>query len=119
VSEPGPDLWTDRPWGRFYVIRCGDGYQVKLLTVDPGEELSLQRHSKRREHWFVLAGTGRAALGDIVLEIKPGDDLQIPVNAKHRVGNYGTTPLEIIELQFGEYLGEDDIERFEDRYGRI
>jgi mannose-6-phosphate isomerase-like protein (cupin superfamily) len=107
-----------RPWGTFQVIKTGDGYQLKIITVDPGQELSLQLHKRRTEHWVVLAGKARAIIGDEVLELEPGDDAQVPVGVRHRLSNFGDAPLEIVESQFGDYLGEDDIVRFEDRYGR-
>ena len=116
---PGTNGWVQRPWGSYSVIQSGDGYQVKLLTVDPGQELSLQLHRHRHEHWVVLAGVGSAVHGEETWHLSVEDELQVPAGMKHRLANPGATPLEILEVQFGDYLGEDDIVRFADRYGRV
>ncbi len=119
VNEPGQSDWVEKPWGRFSVVHRGDGHQIKLLTVDPGQELSLQLHNHRSEYWVVLSGRGRAKLDAEMRDLRAGDQFSIQVGAKHRLANHGTAPLEIVEVQIGAYLGEDDIERFDDRYGRV
>ena len=110
--------WVERPWGRFAVLRKGPGYQIKTLVVDPGQDLSLQFHRHRDEHWMVVAGVGRATLNREQSDLRVGDSLMVPAEMEHRLSNPGTTPFEIVEIQYGDYLGEDDIVRIEDRYGR-
>jgi mannose-1-phosphate guanylyltransferase/mannose-6-phosphate isomerase len=107
-----------RPWGNFEPIDSGSRYQVKRLTVNPGESLSLQMHHHRAEHWIVVSGTARVTRDDEVSLLTENQSTYIPVGVKHRLENPGTIPLEIIEVQSGAYLGEDDIVRFEDRYNR-
>jgi len=107
-----------RPWGDFESIDAGDRYQVKRLTVKPGESLSLQMHHHRAEHWIVVSGTARVTNGDEVFLLTENQSTYIPVGATHRLENPGSLPLEIIEVQSGSYLGEDDIVRFEDIYNR-
>jgi len=107
-----------RPWGDFEPIDAGERYQVKRLTVSPGESLSLQMHHHRAEHWIVVSGTARVTNGDQVLLLTENQSTYIPLGVKHRLENPGTIPLEIIEVQSGSYLGEDDIVRFEDVYRR-
>jgi mannose-6-phosphate isomerase-like protein (cupin superfamily) len=119
ANNPRPAGWVEKPWGLYSVIEGGSGYQVKVLIVDPGQELSLQLHRRRSERWTAVSGIGRAHLDGAESELRVGDQLAVPVGVKHRLGNPGVAPFKIIEVQFGEYLGEDDIERFEDRYGRI
>ena len=118
MSEFEPEGPVKRPWGHYTVVHRGNGYQIKILSVGPGEQLSLQSHQLRSENWMVLAGVATARLGEITSELKPGEEIRIPAGARHRLGNSGGTTLEVVETQFGEYLGEDDIERFEDQYGR-
>jgi len=107
-----------RPWGTFESIGHGGRYQVKRLTVKPGESLSLQMHHHRAEHWIVVSGTARVIRDDEVMLITENQSTYIPIGAKHRLENPGTIPLEIIEVQSGSYLGEDDILRFDDIYNR-
>jgi len=107
-----------RPWGSFESIGHGGRYQVKRLTVKPGEALSLQMHHHRAEHWIVVSGTARVTCGDEVTLLTENQSTYIPVGARHRLENPGTIPLEIIEVQSGSYLGEDDIVRYEDVYNR-
>ncbi len=107
-----------RPWGTFESIGQGDRYQVKRLTVRPGESLSLQMHHHRAEHWIVVSGTARVTCGDEVKLLAENQSTYIPVGATHRLENPGTIPLQIIEVQSGSYLGEDDIVRFDDVYNR-
>ncbi len=117
-SEGSQHRRVRRPWGSFESLDTGEGFQVKRLTVFPGAVLSLQRHAQRAEHWVVVAGRARVTLDDAVVELGERESIDIPVGAVHRVENPGTTPLHIIEVQSGAYLGEDDIVRLEDRYGR-
>lgn len=107
-----------RPWGYYESVDAGTGYQVKRIVVNPGHALSLQRHQRRAEHWVVVSGTARVTRDAEVFELGANQSTFIPVGAKHRLENPGAQPLQIIEIQSGDYLGEDDIERFEDRYDR-
>ena len=107
-----------RPWGSFEGLGQGAGYQVKRLKVLPGETLSLQRHQQRDEHWVVVSGAPVAVRDGQDHPLKIGDHILIPVGAVHRIHNPGEDPAEVVEVQLGDYLGEDDIERFEDIYGR-
>jgi mannose-1-phosphate guanylyltransferase/mannose-6-phosphate isomerase len=107
-----------RPWGSYDSLESGPRFQVKRLKIKPGAILSLQLHHKRAEHWVVVAGTARVTVGERVLLLQENESTYIPVGTKHRIENPGTTLLEVIEVQSGSYLGEDDIVRFEDRYGR-
>ncbi|MBK5970641.1 MULTISPECIES: mannose-1-phosphate guanylyltransferase/mannose-6-phosphate isomerase [Thiorhodovibrio] len=107
-----------RPWGAFSGIDKGARYQVKRLTVKPGHALSLQMHHHRAEHWIVVSGTAKVTCDDQVQLLTENQSTYIPVGARHRLENPGTIPLEIIEVQSGSYLGEDDIVRFEDVYQR-
>jgi len=107
-----------RPWGTFDSIGFGERYQVKHLTVTPGESQSLQMHHHRAEHWIVVSGTARVTNGDRVFLLTENESTYIPVGTTHRLENPGTIPLEIIEVRSGSYLGEDDIVRFEDAYNR-
>jgi len=107
-----------RPWGSYDSIDSGDRFQVKRLTIKPGAVLSLQLHHHRAEHWVVVAGTAQITRGDEVFLLEENQSTYIPLGVKHRVENPGKIPLHIIEVQSGTYLGEDDIVRFEDRYGR-
>ncbi len=107
-----------RPWGSYDSLESGPRFQVKRLKVKPGATLSLQMHHHRAEHWVVVAGTARITRGDEVFLLEENQSTYIPVGMKHRIENPGTIPVEIIEVQSGSYLGEDDIVRFEDAYGR-
>lgn len=106
------------PWGYYEVLSDASDHKVKRIVVEPRGRLSLQRHKLRNEHWFVVAGEGKAVIGGRELPLRAGSMLDIPVLAKHRVQNSSAENLVIIEVQTGEYFGEDDIERFEDDYGR-
>lgn len=107
-----------RPWGYYESVDAGEHFQVKRLMVKPGAALSLQLHHKRAEHWVVVSGRAKVTRGDDTLYLDANQSTYIPVETKHRLENPGKEPLLIIEVQSGSYLGEDDIERFEDRYGR-
>ena len=108
-----------RPWGWYDCIEVGRHFQVKRLYVNPGAKLSLQLHHKRAEHWVVVSGIATAINGSQVLTLNKGESTYIPLGVKHALENQNDVPLEIIEVQSGSYLGEDDIERFEDIYGRV
>jgi mannose-1-phosphate guanylyltransferase / mannose-6-phosphate isomerase len=107
-----------RPWGSYDSIDSGERFQVKRLSIKPGAQLSLQLHHHRAEHWIVVSGTARITCGDRVFLLEENQSTYIPIGEKHRIENPGKIPLHIIEVQSGSYLGEDDIVRFEDRYGR-
>ena len=107
-----------RPWGSYDSIEQGPGYQVKRIVVKPGAAISLQLHHHRSEHWIVVAGRARITRGDEVFDLEANQSTYIPLGTKHRMENIGSEPLQIIEVQSGSYLGEDDIVRFDDRYGR-
>jgi mannose-1-phosphate guanylyltransferase / mannose-6-phosphate isomerase len=109
---------VQRPWGSYDGIEKGERFQVKRIVVDPGAALSLQMHHHRAEHWIVVRGTARVTRGEETFLLSENESTYIPVGTKHRLENPGKIPLEIIEVQSGAYLGEDDIVRFEDQYGR-
>ncbi len=108
-----------RPWGSYTILAEGEGYKVKRITIKPGAKLSLQMHYHRSEHWTVISGTGKLTLDDKVVIFKENESTYIPIAVKHRLENPGQIPLSIIEVQNGRYLGEDDIVRFDDEYGRL
>ncbi|MDM0038510.1 mannose-1-phosphate guanylyltransferase/mannose-6-phosphate isomerase [Variovorax sp. J22G21] len=108
-----------RPWGTYASLKEEDGYKVKRITVKPGESLSLQYHHQRAEHWVVVAGTAIVQVGDVEYETLPGQYRYIPLKEKHRLTNIGKDELVLIEVQCGRYLGEDDIVRLADTYGRV
>lgn len=107
-----------RPWGSYETVAAGERFQVKRIIVKPGCKLSLQKHHHRAEHWIVVKGTAQVTCGDKVFLLHEDQSTYIPLGEKHRLENPGTIPLELIEVQSGAYLGEDDIVRFEDVYGR-
>ena len=107
-----------RPWGWYETLESGEGYQVKHLMVKPGHGISLQSHKQRAEHWVVVAGTARVTRDKEVITLGVNESTYLPAGIKHRLENPGPEPLSVIEVQSGSYLGEDDIERYEDRYGR-
>lgn len=108
-----------RPWGAYDSIDHGPRYQVKRITVAPGQKLSVQMHHHRAEHWIVVTGTAKVSIGDKQILLTENQSTYIPVGVVHALENPGKIPLEMIEVQSGGYLGEDDIVRFEDRYGRV
>jgi mannose-1-phosphate guanylyltransferase/mannose-6-phosphate isomerase len=113
------DIFSEtRNWGEFEVLRDGNHYKSKIIKVDPGQRLSYQSHDKRSEHWIVTKGEAEVTLDDQVLALSTGEHIYIPQGAKHRVANKNSGPLEFIEIQVGEYFGEDDIKRYSDDYGR-
>ena len=107
-----------RPWGRYRILKQGEGFKIKSILVEPGARLSLQMHRRRTEHWVVLRGCAEVTLGDRVFTVRAGESTYVPILTRHRLANIGSAPLEIIEVSNGDYLGEDDIERFADDYGR-
>jgi len=109
---------VNRPWGAYESIDCADRFQVKRITVNPGACLSLQKHHHRAEHWIVVKGTALITKDNEELTVTENESTYIPLGTMHRLENPGKIPLELIEVQSGSYLGEDDIERFEDKYGR-
>ena len=109
---------VSRPWGWYDTIDIGERFKVKRIQVNPGASLSLQKHTKRAEHWVVVTGTAEVTCGDKVITLYENESTYIPLGETHRLANIGSMPLEIIEVQSGAYLGEDDIIRFDDSYGR-
>lgn len=111
--------FDQRPWGNYTVLDEGQNYKVKRIEVLPEKRLSYQKHSRRAEHWFVIAGTAKVTLNDREYLVKSGESINIAIGDKHRVENPDEKMLVFIEIQTGDYFGEDDIERFEDDFGRI
>jgi len=109
---------VSRPWGAYTVLEEAPGFKIKRIEVRPGASLSLQLHHRRTEHWVVVRGIAHVTNGEREIDVHPNESTYIPLETRHRLENRGTEPLVIIEVQCGEYLGEDDIVRFEDRYGR-
>ena len=122
-SEAKPEadaspLYDERPWGSFTVLDEGEGYKVKRIEVLPGKRLSYQRHAQRAEHWMVVRGEARVTLDDREITVGVGETVDIAVGAAHRVENPGGEKLIFVEIQRGPYLGEDDIVRLSDDFGR-
>jgi mannose-1-phosphate guanylyltransferase/mannose-6-phosphate isomerase len=107
-----------RPWGYYQGIDNGSRYQVKRIVVKPAGKLSLQKHFHRSEHWIVVRGTAEVTVGEEVRTVHENESIYVPIGSVHRLANPGKIPLELIEVQVGSYLGEDDIVRLEDGYGR-
>jgi mannose-1-phosphate guanylyltransferase len=107
-----------RPWGKYDSVDCGERFQVKRITVKPGAKLSVQMHHHRAEHWIIVSGTAKVTIDEKTVLLSENQSTYIPIGAVHALENPGKLPLEMIEVQSGSYLGEDDIVRFEDRYGR-
>ncbi len=110
---------VQRPWGWFETVSEQPGFKLKRIGVLPGQQLSLQRHQHRAEHWVVVTGTGWATVGERQLELQVGQHVDIAVGQIHRLANRTVSAMEIVEVQFGEVLDEDDIERLQDDYGRL
>ena len=108
----------ERPWGTYEVLAESDGYKVKRISVVPGGRLSLQSHQHRSEHWVIVIGIATVTVGENVKEVAMNEHVHIPLQVKHRLENYTDDPVVLIEVQSGPYLGEDDIKRYEDIYGR-
>ena len=109
----------ERPWGAYDVLEEGPHYKVKRIEVKPGHRLSLQMHQSRSEHWVIVTGEAIATIGEKEIPLRVNEVALIPARTKHRVANPGTGPLVFIDVQCGDYLGEDDITRFEDDYNRM
>jgi len=109
---------TERPWGRYEILRESDSYKVKIIHVNPGKRLSYQRHEKRAEHWLIISGKARITLNGNIFEMSAGDSIDIEIRDLHRIENIGTTDVVFVEVQTGTYFGEDDIERIEDDFWR-
>jgi mannose-6-phosphate isomerase len=107
-----------RPWGHYHVLSDGDGYKTKSITVKPGKRLSYQKHARRSEHWFVVRGEGSVVLDGTSTDVRAGSAVDVPVGVAHRIANTGDEDLVFVEVQHGEYFGEDDIVRIEDDFGR-
>ena len=118
-AENTSPLFDHRPWGTFTVLDEGTDYKVKRIEVLPGKRLSYQKHSKRAEHWMVVQGTAKVTLDDQDVTVPLGETVDIPIGCAHRVENPGDETLVFIEIQRGTYLGEDDIVRLQDDFGRI
>jgi mannose-1-phosphate guanylyltransferase / mannose-6-phosphate isomerase len=108
-----------RPWGTYTVLEEGPGFKIKRIEVKPGASLSLQMHQHRSEHWIVVSGTATVRNGERELTVATNESTFIPARNQHRLANGGAIPLVIIEVQTGSYLGEDDIVRYDDQYGRV
>lgn len=109
---------TERPWGWYETVSEAPGHKIKRIGVLPGQRISLQRHAQRAEHWVVVRGTARVTLGEQSFDLGVGQHCDIALGQVHRLTNVTTQPVEIVEVQFGAYLGEDDITRLGDDYGR-
>lgn len=118
LPEATDHTFEVRPWGGFEVLSEQKEFKVKRVTVDPGQRLSYQSHAKRAEHWLIIQGTATITLDEKTVDLAAGDSFQIPVGSKHRIANPGKVPLIFVEVQTGEYLGEDDIVRYQDDYNR-
>jgi mannose-1-phosphate guanylyltransferase/mannose-6-phosphate isomerase len=112
-------LTVERPWGSFTVLAATDSFKLKRIEVKPHRRLSLQMHQRRSEHWVVIEGTARVTIGDHLFDVPTGESTYVPVRTRHRLENAGETPLVIVEVQCGDYVGEDDIVRFADDFGRV
>ena len=109
---------STRPWGRYEILQESENHKVKCIWVTPGKRLSYQRHQKRAEHWFIVAGSARVTLNGVVSQLKAGQSVDIGIGDLHRIENIGSDDVVFIEVQSGSYFGEDDIERIEDDFGR-
>lgn len=107
-----------RPWGRYDVLAESDSFKVKTIVVTAGKRLSYQRHARRSEHWFVVKGHGTVTLDGEDITVGPGEAVDVPTGTCHRIENSGSEDLIFVEVQHGDYFGEDDIERLDDDYGR-
>jgi len=109
---------STRPWGHYEILQESSSHKVKAIHVLPGKRLSYQRHEKRSEHWFIVKGSAEVTLDGVIRNLEPGDTVDIPIRALHRIANSGSEELLFVEVQTGTYFGEDDIERVEDDFGR-
>ncbi|MEH2278766.1 MAG: cupin domain-containing protein [Nostoc sp.] len=118
ITSRGVAATELRPWGAFTVLEEGRGYKIKRIEVKPGHRLSLQMHHHRSEHWIVVSGTARVTCGELEVLLSNNESTYVPQCTSHRLENPGVIPLVLIEVQNGEYLGEDDIIRYQDDYAR-
>lgn len=116
INKTG-EIYT-RPWGSYQTLAMATGFQVKILTINPGGQLSLQRHFKRSEHWVVVKGAPTLTIGENKQTYQRDQVVYIPIEVLHRIENFSAEICQLVEVQIGDYLGEDDIERIEDIYGR-
>ena len=112
-------ITENRPWGSYTIIDEGVGYKVKRILVNSGHKLSLQYHHRRSEHWTVVQGEATVTVGDVIKKLKIDESVYIPLEEKHALANEREELMQLIEVQVGDYLEEDDIVRLEDRYGRV
>ena len=112
------DDLSKRPWGRYEILQESETFKVKTIWVDPGKRFSLQRHTKRAEHWLIVQGKALMTLNDSEFEMGPGDSIDIEIGDAHRLANIGDVDVIFVEVQTGTYFGEDDIERLQDDFGR-
>jgi len=117
-ADANSPRFDTRPWGTFTVLDEGSDFKVKRIEVLPGKRLSYQKHAQRAEHWVVVSGTAKVTLDDREVIVKDGESIDIAIGSAHRVENPGSEPLVFIEVQRGSYLGEDDIVRLSDDFGR-
>jgi mannose-6-phosphate isomerase-like protein (cupin superfamily) len=115
VSE---NIHEERPWGHFEVLRDEEHFKSKVIRIAPGQQISYQSHEKREEHWIIVKGQGEIIIDDERSNVQKGSYVKIPTRVRHRIRNTGSGSLEFIEVQLGQYFGEDDIVRYEDAYGR-
>jgi mannose-6-phosphate isomerase len=109
---------SERPWGSYTVLIEGDSFKVKTIEVHPGQRLSYQKHARRAEHWFIVTGEGIVTLDGMDVPVHRGSTIDVGLGVAHRIHNTGSKPLAFVEVQHGDYFGEDDIVRLEDDYGR-
>ena len=109
---------SERPWGSYTVLTEGDSFKVKTIEVHPRQRLSYQKHARRSEHWFVVTGEGTVTLDGVDVPVHRGSTIDVGLGVAHRIHNTGSKPLVFVEVQHGDYFGEDDIVRLEDDYGR-
>jgi mannose-6-phosphate isomerase len=120
IGQDGPVIeHANRPWGTYTVLAEGKGFKVKTIEVRPAQRLSYQKHSRRSEHWFVVAGEGVVTLDGSNIDVRRGDAVDVACGIAHRIQNTGPAPLVFVEVQHGDYFGEDDIVRLDDDYGRL
>ncbi len=118
MTRQNSPLYDERPWGSFTVLDEGDGYKVKRIEVLPGKRLSYQKHAQRAEHWFIVQGTAKVTLDGEDIILNTGQYVDIAVGSAHRIENPGEVKVIFVEVQRGSYLGEDDIVRLQDDFGR-
>ncbi len=119
TEKNGINVKVSRPWGFYTNINRGAGYLIKIIHVNPGGKLSVQSHNHRSEHWVVLNGSAKVILNKQIITLKKGGSMDIPLKAVHSLQNQQESDLEVLEIQYGDILSEDDIVRYEDIYGRV